>query len=290
MLTGEISILNWLESLRTPTLNTIMEAVSFLGEDTVLIVLISILYFMFQKESAYRICFVTVCSLGLNGIVKNIFKIPRPFATGQVTCVRPETATGYSLPSGHTQNFATWTIAVAKILKKPWVWCVVLVLSALMGFSRMYLGAHYPSDVAIGLLLGISVGVFGSILYEKAKNPKKLLLPVLLGMVAFALLFLGTPDPHYADYFKCVGLMGGLTVSSVLDSHYGTMTYDVPFYKKLIRVMVALVLALLLKKGTELIAFPNNLSLSLIWDCIRHWILITLVFGVYPLLLPKIKC
>lgn len=290
MLTGEISVLSWLESLRTPLLNTIMEAVSFLGEDTVLIVLVSILYFMFQKESAYRICFVTVCSLGLNGIVKNICKIPRPFSTGRVTCVRPETATGYSFPSGHTQNFATWTTAVSNILKKPWVWWTVLVLSALMGFSRMYLGAHYPSDVVVGLLLGISVGFFGSVLYEKVKTPKKLLFPIFLGMVGFALIFLIAPDPHYADYFKCVGLMGGLTVSSLLDTRYGTMTYDVPFYKKLIRVAVALVLALLLKEGTTLISFPNNLSLSLIWDGIRHWILITLVFGVYPLLLPKIKC
>ncbi len=290
MLTGEISVLNWLESLRTPLLDMLMETITFLGEDTILIVLVSTIYFMFQKESAYRICFVTVCSLGLNGIVKNFCKIPRPFSTGKVTCVRPETATGYSFPSGHTQSFATWTTAVAKILQKPWVWWTVLIVSALMGFSRMYLGAHYPSDVVVGLLLGISVGFFGSMLYETLKNPNKLFVWVFLGMVAFALLFLIAPDPHYADYFKCVGLMGGLTVSSLLDTHYGAMTYEVPFYKKLIRVVVALILALLLKEGTKLIAFPNNLSLSLIWDCVRHLVLITLVFGIYPLLLPKIKC
>ncbi|MBR2491997.1 MAG: phosphatase PAP2 family protein [Paludibacteraceae bacterium] len=289
MFFGEIALLQRLEQMRTPFLDTLMEMVTLLGEETILIVMIAVLCFMFHKENAYRLCFLTVFSLGLNGFLKNLLKIPRPFSTGAVTCVRPETATGYSFPSGHTQNFATWSTAVAKILRKKRFLITALVLSVLMGFSRMYLGAHYPSDVMVGLMLGILVGFFGNDLYDKLKNPKKMYLPTFLGMILFAIFFLISPDPHFADYFKCVGLMGGLTVSVHLDTRYGNLSYGVPFYKKLLRVILAVVLALVFKKGMEALPVPQNLSLSLCWDFLRYLVLVTLVFGIYPLLLPKLK-
>ena len=289
MFAPELYVLQYLAGIRSPILDILMEAITFLGEDTLLIVLISIIYFMIQKESAYRLCFVTVCSLGLNGIIKNICKVPRPFATGKVTCVRPETATGYSFPSGHTQNFATWSTALSRILKKRWFTVMMLVLAVGIGFSRLYLGAHYPSDVTMGLVLGILMGIFLSMLYEKQKDPIKLFAPVCIGMGIFAIIFLINPDPHFADYFKCVGLMCGLTASAHIDKSFGKMTYNVAIWKKLLRVIIAVVLALIFKAGLKLIAFPDSLHLSLIWDTFRHFVLIAAVFGVYPILIPKMK-
>ncbi len=285
----ELSVLQYLAGIRSPLLDIFMEAITFLGEDTLLIVLISVIYFMIQKESAYRLCFVTVCSLGLNGIIKNICKMPRPFATGKVSCIRPETATGYSFPSGHTQNFATWSTALSRILKKRWFTVMMLVLSVAIGFSRLYLGAHYPSDVAAGLVLGILMGIFGSMLYEKHKNPIRLFAPVCIGMGIFGIFFLMNPDPHFADYFKCVGLMCGLTASAHIDKAFGNITYNVAIWKKLLRVIIAVVLALIFRAGLKLFSFPDSLHLSLIWDTFRHFVLITAVFGVYPILIPKMK-
>ena len=289
MFAWEPGVLKWLEQCRTPFFNQLMETVTFFGEDTVLIVLICILYFMFHKESAYRLCFLTVCSIGLNGILKNIMKIPRPFSTGKVTCVRPETATGYSFPSGHTQTFATWSTVAAQMSKKKKFLITAIILSVILGFSRMYLGAHYPSDVAMGLLLGISVGFFGNVLYEKQKDPKKLYFPAFLGMAIFGIYFLFRPDPRFADYFKSLGLMGGLWAASHIDARCKNLTYSVPFYKKLLRVIIAIILALMLKAGMEIIPVPQSLSFSLLWDFVRYLILITLMLGVYPLLLPKLK-
>ncbi len=289
MFLGELGVLKWLEQCRTPFLNQLMETITLFGEDTILIVLICVLYFIFHKETAYRLCFLTVCSIGLNGIFKNLLKIPRPFLAGGVSCVRPETATGYSFPSGHTQTFATWSTVAARMTNKRKFLVTAIILSLLLGFSRMYLGAHYPSDVAAGLVLGISVGIFGNALYEKQKDPKKLYFPVFLVMTIFGIFFLCNPDPHFADYFKCLGLMGGLWASSHIDGRCQSMTYQVPFYKKLLRVIVAIMLALILKTGMNAVPVPENLSLSLVWDFIRHAALITVVLGVYPLLLPKIK-
>ncbi|MBE7019170.1 MAG: phosphatase PAP2 family protein [Ruminococcaceae bacterium] len=289
MFFGELALLQWLESIRTPALNTLMEAVTALGEDTILIVLIAVWYFMVQKEGAYRLCFLTICSLGINGILKNLFHIPRPFHTGKVTCVRPETATGYSFPSGHTQNISTWTTALARLLRKRWLLITAIIVSVAIGCSRMYLGAHYPSDVIVGLILGISIGILGSALYEKLKNPVMMFAPVFLGMLAFGIFFLIKPDPHYADYFKCLGLMGGLTASSHIDRALIRMNYNVSFTKKLFRVVGAIVFALIFKAGLEAIPVPENLSLFLIWDAFHYLVLITLIFGLYPLILQKIK-
>ncbi|MBR5239227.1 MAG: phosphatase PAP2 family protein [Clostridia bacterium] len=289
MFSGEINFLQALEQVRTHFLDTLMEGITFFGEDTILIVLVAVMYFMIHKENAYRLCFLTLCSLGLNGILKNFCKIPRPFHTGKVSCVRPETATGYSFPSGHTQNFTTWSTALSRILKKRWFTVTALVGSVIIGFSRLYLGAHYPSDVLVGLILGIAVGFLGSALYERMAQPRKLFFPVFLGMAGFGVLFLIQPDVHFADYFKCVGLMGGVAVSSALDMRYGKMTYEASFPKKLLRVIIAVVLALIFKAGLKLIDFPHHLHLSLLWDMVRHFVLITAVFGIYPLLIPKIK-
>lgn len=289
MFAGEINILGWLEQCRTPFLNSLMEAITMLGEETLLIVLISVIYFMFHKENAYRLCFLTVASLGLNGIIKNLFTIPRPFATGKITCVRPETATGYSFPSGHTQNFATWSTALSQMLKKRWLTLVAILLSVAVGFSRLYLGVHYPSDVLVGLFFGIGIGIFGSLLYQSLKNPRKLYFPTFVVMMLFGICFLIKADPHFADYFKCVGLMGGLSVSSVLDSRFASLDYGVPFYKKLLRVIVAIILALVIKKALGAIPVPTDLSIILIWDTLRYLMLSTIVFGIYPLCLSKFK-
>lgn len=166
---------------------------------------------------------------------------------------------------------------------------MVLILSAMMGFSRLYLGAHYPSDVIVGLIFGCSAGYFGSILYERVKNPEKLYWIVFSVMTGIALVFLIQPDPLFADYFKCVGLTGGLTVAYSVDKRWGNLSYRVPFAKKLLRVALAVGIALIFKKGLEAVSFSMNLSLSLIWDLFRYFVLVTAVFGIYPLLLQKLK-
>ena len=170
----EIEFLKQLEGIRTPFLNTLFEYVTMPGEETVLVVLIATIFFAVNKELAKRILFITLTSLGINGIVKNIAKVPRPFADGKISCVRGETATGYSFPSGHTQNFATWSMAFATKFKKLWMYVFSIGFTVLVAFSRLYLGAHYPSDVIVGATLGILTAIILSRVYDKVQNKNNL--------------------------------------------------------------------------------------------------------------------
>lgn len=289
MISGEIAILKWLEGLRSPFWNRFWEGVTLFGEDTVMIILVAILYFMIDKKAAHRICFLMVTSLGLNGILKNLIKMPRPFSTGDVSCVRPETATGYSFPSGHTQNFTTWSTAFAAYWKSRWLWIVALIGSAMMGFSRMFLGAHYFSDVAAALILGIGISLLGNYVYDKFPNKNKLYLSVFLGFTPFFLFFLWDSDPLFADFFKCYGLLGGFLVSVNLEEKYGDFPVNVPFWKKLIRMVVGIMLAIVLKEGIKNLWIPATLPVSLLWDSFRYFALVLVIFGMYPILIKKLN-
>ena len=159
MLAKEIDFLKLLEGLRTGFLNTLFEMITILGEETLIILIVAIIYFAFSKKEAKRLFFIVVTSTAVNTIAKNLVRRPRPFANGEITAIRQETATGYSFPSGHTQNIATLGTYFSERIRKIWFIIVASVVVLLVGFSRMYLGVHYPSDVIVGLLLGIGVTI-----------------------------------------------------------------------------------------------------------------------------------
>ncbi|SMO49114.1 undecaprenyl-diphosphatase [Melghirimyces algeriensis] len=64
----------------------------------------------------------------------------------------PDSLQDYSFPSGHTT--AAFSIVVVWILHEPWLSCILLPPALLVGLSRIYLGLHYPTDVAVGAWLG----------------------------------------------------------------------------------------------------------------------------------------
>lgn len=101
----------------------------------------------------------TVIAIGLNvGIMygmKETVKRPRPFVTYPDDIVLRQKTTGFSFPSGHTSSaFATAT-ALTLSTKKWYVAVPAFTYAGLVGYSRMRLGAHYGSDVLVGILVGV---------------------------------------------------------------------------------------------------------------------------------------
>lgn len=288
MFVFELEILKWLEGMRTSFLNVLFESITLLGEETLIILLVVALWFAVDKKLAQQVFFVTATSLSVNGIIKNFAQVPRPFTKG-ISCVRVDTATGYSFPSGHTQGFATWSSFFAIKVKKIWLSVLVGVLITLVAVSRLYLGAHYPSDVIVAVVLGVSLSAFGNYLFGKVKDTKKLYLGTFLIMTPFIAYFLYVADPLFADLFKTFGMIGGMVVVSFLDEKTEPLSYEVAWWKKVIRIVLGVVIAVALKEVIKRMNVFEVMPISLFIDAIRYFVVVMAVGVLCPLLFKKIK-
>jgi undecaprenyl-diphosphatase len=94
----------------------------------------------------------------VDGVVKPLVGRARPFnAEPTITVVGTYRPATYSFPSGHAaQSFAAAVVLASGLpRRRPW-W---FLLAALIAFSRVYIGVHYPLDVAVGIVVGLAAGV-----------------------------------------------------------------------------------------------------------------------------------
>ncbi len=287
MLSYELDFLRMIEGIRNGFLDKFFETVTMLGEETLLIILMAVIYFMYDKALAKKLFFITAMSLSLNCIVKNFVKRPRPFTRG-ISCVREETATGYSFPSGHTQTFSTWSNALAVNLRKKRLIYITLTLSILVGFSRLYLGAHYPSDVVAGLIFGLIFAFFGNMLYDKVKNKSHLYCAAMLILTPFVIFFTIKPDALYEDFFKLYGMIAGFILAVIFEEKAVNLQKSSTL-KNILRVIICVVLAVVIKETLKALFATEILRLSLILDAVRYFLLVFLIMGLCPWVFKKFK-
>jgi undecaprenyl-diphosphatase len=148
-----------LHSLASPTLDALMDAATFLGSSPVLAALVGLAVVLLivrrRRMEAVFIVIALVGTLVLNDWLKLIFQRPRPgFAWAEVW---PETG----FPSGHSMSsfvvylgiaLLIWRLVVRRAGTLAFVLGIALTLS--VGISRIYLGAHWLSDVIGGYLAG----------------------------------------------------------------------------------------------------------------------------------------
>ncbi len=146
-------------SLRTPNLTLFFRDFTSLGSSAVTFSLTVVLSLLLLAAKKYRLVLqltLAVCGGGIFfNVLKSIFARDRPDLVYRLMSVD-----GFSFPSGHSVNAATFWFTVAlmaccriKTLRKI-VLGVATLLILLIGFSRIYLGVHYPTDVFAGLVMG----------------------------------------------------------------------------------------------------------------------------------------
>ena len=154
-----------INSINNPFLDFIMPIISNFGNLIVWFLVCAIL-FLFGGEKGKNVAILAILALILSSIAVSVLKYviaePRPFVTLENVRLLTDEALGYysSFPSGHTSGSFAFSVVVGlkyklTVLNKQLKLIYpLLVFAMLVGFSRIYIGVHYPLDVVFGALIG----------------------------------------------------------------------------------------------------------------------------------------
>ena len=145
------------EVLRLEALNPLMVLYTHLGDAGLMWIILSLAMLCFPKTRRAGVLALCAMALGLvcnNLLLKLLVQRPRPYlvVAGLAPLIPPPDPN--SFPSGHTCAAFASAVTWLRTLPRRWMRVTGMVLAALMGLSRLYVGVHFPSDVLVGGLVG----------------------------------------------------------------------------------------------------------------------------------------
>ncbi len=290
--TWEVSLMEWLQTHISNTGISFMSFFSLFGEELPLILIVGFVYWSYDKKLGRKVGLIAIMGLIWNTMIKNIVMRRRPYFDHEniniLRIVEPEadiydiSAQGFSFPSAHSTNSVTVFGSLAVNLRKRWFTVIAIIIPLMTGISRFVVGAHYPTDVMAGWLLGLTSVVLVTILQNRVKNT--LVLYGILLMTAIPGFFYCTS----ADYFTAVGLLMGFMGGTLLDDYYVHFEDTRKPMSMVARLLgglaVYLVVNSLLKMPFSKEFLSDGSTAALMVRCARYAIVAFIDFGVYPML------
>jgi membrane-associated phospholipid phosphatase len=310
-----ITIQGWGDWLIAP-----MKFFSYLGNEEFFLLVLPLIYWSIDSALGLRVGVILVTSNLFNNIFKVIFAGPRPYWVSSHVRALWTSETSFGIPSGHAQNaVAVWGM-IAAYGKRTWMWVAAITLIFLIGFSHIFLAAHFPHDVVFGWLLGALVLWGVAYFWEPVTawvSPKLLSQQTLIAFIA-SLLFIvlgygavsfrsgfqipqawvdgaaladgEAPAPISPDgTFTSAGIFFGLGTGAAWILSIGGYQASGPIQKRALRYVIGLVGVLILYMGLGAI-FPRNADLiSYALRFVRYTLIGFWVAGGAPWVFKKFK-
>jgi len=294
-----VDILYALEKIRTPFWNGVMSAVTQLGGEVIFIVAAVVVFWCVSKWEGYYLMTIAFCGTVLNQFLKLICRVPRPWVRDPnftiVESARAE-ATGYSFPSGHTQNAIGLFGGMARWGGRRWVRLGLTALALVIAFSRMYLGVHTPADVGVSLVLAAALVLGLYPLMRRAQEKPRYMGYVLAAMLVVSGAFVVFVEAYgfsadtdaenlasgIGNAWKMLGAVAGMTLAWLLDRRYIHFETQAVWWVQVIKVVVGMALLLAIKYGLKapLLALLGHEGLA---GGVRYFLLVLVAGAVWPL-------
>ena len=186
-----IEVIKVIQKIENPALTALMKFITALGTEALYVPLIVFIFWWIDEKQGLRLGILIIITAWINNFMKGLLKQPRPFHLEPSLGLVAESS--YGAPSGHAQMSLCFWIPMAAWLSQIWaarvpadlrqaekkrnerkrvLWIVIVLFILLIGFTRLYLGVHFPTDLFAGWLLG---GVILVLWYIPGPRLEKLL-------------------------------------------------------------------------------------------------------------------
>ena len=292
----EMRLMEWLQANigSTGPLFWLLSNLSAFGEQTLLVAIMGFLYWGLNKEFGKYVGVNVLVVNVWNPMIKNLVLRLRPYFVKEynVQLLRlidegadpmDVAAQGYSFPSGHSANaVAVYGSLAAHERNRKILWVLAFVLPLLVGFSRVFVGAHYPTDVLCGWLLGAVIVALIPVLREKI--PNRWLFYAILLLLSVPGFFFCTSN----DYYSSFGMLLGFILAEPFEERFVKFENTSNLLRCILRTA-----------GGALIYFGLNIVLKLPFPkellegagfvphlirMLRYAVIIFVDIGVYPML------
>ena len=301
-----MSFLYLLEDLRNPVLDFLFSVITLCGEETVFMAVGMIVFWCVDKYKGYFLLYTGFLGTAINQFLKILFRVPRPWVKDPgFTIVESarEGAGGYSFPSGHTQTSAGLFGGIARMTRKRGLRIGMLVLVALVGLSRMYLGVHTPADVGVSLCIAAALVLVLCPLFQRCAKEPKLMYIVLLsfvGLMAAYLCFVMLypfPEEVYAvdavhnlisarkNGFTLLGCGLGMVLAYWADQKWLHFSTKAVWWAQILKALGGMLVVLAVK---ELLRAPLEALFG--WEmtarCARYFLMVVAGGILWPMTFP----
>jgi membrane-associated phospholipid phosphatase len=251
-----------------PALHVFFRAFTFLGQPQFYVAILPLLFWCVDVRLGARVAVFLLLSSQLNSVLKGLFHQPRPCDFDP--SLQLAWFEGYGLPSGHAQFVVVFWGALAAWARRRWLWVLTVVLGFLVGFSRIYLGVHFPQDVVLGWAVGgLSLVLYLAVQpgFEGWLSELALRWQLLLAAGVPLVLFVTSPGKSVAT---AMGALAGAGVGFALTRRYVPFSPEGPMWQRVVRFLVGAAAVVPLYAAMEMMPYLED-----------SWMYLALRFGYF---------
>lgn len=290
----EIKIMEWLQSFENVFLTSIAKGFTLLGDEYLMIIILGICYWSFKKDLGRKVSLSVCSSMMFSTLIKAAFLRRRPYMDNKsVKCIRAAypgedimnpNIQGYSLPSLHSSMSVSVYGTIFKNITFKLIKVICILLPIFIGLSRIYLGVHYPTDVLVGLLIGIFSVIIFSLIEKKYGYKVGFIIILLLSLIGFFY----SKD---AEFYSCFGITLGLLLGFMYEEKYvkfdNTKKWQFIILRPALGLFIFILVSAILKLPVKNIT--GDSYLLLLYRTFRYTLSTFVIIGLYPYLFKKLK-
>lgn len=169
----DLQVIHFVNSFSSPVLDTFFKCITnTAGFKFMAIFIILLLAYRQTRRLGGQLLMAELLQLALGGyFLKHLIARPRPFIVDSTIELITKAPNSYSCPSGHTSTAFALAFVLLYTDCPKFIKLLVLLWAVIIGFSRLYLQVHFPTDVLLGAILGCCCGYIATYLnLENIRN------------------------------------------------------------------------------------------------------------------------